>query len=94
MKSSLCVCVGVFFFPSFCHVEAVPLSAVSSLSLDGEEMSKFEKIYPAMQARVRQRRLNLDNGFVDDEDVDQEGEWELGGKETGRELSGGRVFIV
>lgn len=76
------VCVAIY------HVAAVPLSAVSSLSLDGEEMSKFEKTYPAMQARVRQRKFNLDSGFVE-EDVEQDGE---GLGEDGARPRGGEMF--
>lgn len=52
---------------------AVSLSAVSALSLDGEEMTKFEKTYPAAEARVKHRRFNLDKGFTED-GADQEGE--------------------
>lgn len=49
------------------------MSAPVTKSQDGEEMTKFEKAFPAMEARVRQRRFNLEVGLNED-DVDRTGE--------------------
>lgn len=35
-------------------------------------MARFDKIFPAMDARVRQRKFNIENGLAD-HDADNEG---------------------
>ncbi|CAN0188959.1 unnamed protein product, partial [Ectocarpus sp. 12 AP-2014] len=55
-------------------ITAVPLTAICAQSQDGEEMSKFEKSFPAMEARARQRKFNLDHGLVMGDDGSAEPE--------------------
>ena len=45
----------------------MPLSALCAKSRDGEEMSKFERTFPHMDARAKQRRFNLDNDLTQDD---------------------------
>ena len=71
--------------PFFCTTAAVSLSAPSTKSQDGEDMARFEKVFPVMEARVRQRRFNLEVGLTD-EDVDVGGE--------GMTRKGGRGGVV
>lgn len=53
---------------------AVPLTALSAPSPDGDEMARFDKSFPAMEARVRQRKFNLDRGLAMGDDApDAEG---------------------
>ena len=53
----------------------MPLSALCAKSRD-DEMVSFERTFPHLQARSRQRRFNLDNGLAEDDGgggVDAEG---------------------
>lgn len=60
------------------RASAVPLTALCTQSQDGEEMSKFEKAFPAMEARARQRKFNIDRGLVMGDDISAEPEGERG----------------
>lgn len=65
-----------YFSPAFLHLRpaAVPLTALCAQSQDGEEMARLEKSFPAMEARARQRKFNLDRGLgMGDDAADAEG---------------------
>ena len=69
-------CTLAYFSAAFLHLRpaAVPLTALCAQSQDGEEMARFEKSFPAMEARARQRKFNLDRGLgMGDDAADAEG---------------------